>query len=172
MSSHRPTPPPEGTPLNTAELRLLADRERNAQAQRESRARRAKERAAATLAKNPSGYIVPPMPAGLRAQRQWLRAGHDAYSHRQITHTELTEMRRSVSVQAETYKAGAVVRGSFAQDRAAVAQEKMADALALVEHGGAAVALLARLREGLASGVRRPLPGMRSISPPPSEPAS
>ncbi len=99
------------------------------------------------------------MPAGLTKQRRWLRAGHDAYSARKITLLELTEMRRSVSTQAETYKAGAVVRQSFAAERTAAAQERMADALAAVEHGGAALLMLSRLQEGLTEGKRRPLPG-------------
>lgn len=98
---------------------------------------------------------------------------HDAYSHRKITLLELTEMRRSVSTQAETYKAGAIVRQSFAAMRAAEAQEKMAEVLASVEHGGAAVMLLSRLREGLTDGRARPLPRAvpARLQPPTAEPA-
>ena len=43
--------------------------------------------------------------------------------------------------------------------RTAEAQARIAETLARVEHGGAAVALLERLRAGIADGPRRPLPG-------------
>ncbi len=43
---------------------------------------------------------------------------------------------------------------------AGATQEKLLDALLVVEHGHAAVQLLARLEDGLAKGTRRPLPGM------------
>jgi len=43
--------------------------------------------------------------------------------------------------------------------RSADAQERIAEALARVEHGGAAVMLLQRLQAGIADGPRRPLPG-------------
>jgi hypothetical protein len=161
--------------LNTQELRKLLEREKRAQDKRAQRARQATERATAALAPNPGNYVVPKMPAGLTAQRRWLRDGHDAYSDRKITLLELTEMRRSVSTQAETYKAGAIVRQSFAAERAAAAQERMAEVLASVEHGGAAVMLLARLREGLGEGRTRPLPRAMlrrmGVAPPPEEPA-
>ncbi len=155
------------------QLDKLIERAKKADDKKAQRARQAVERATAALAPNPDGYVVPKMPAGLTAQRRWLRDGHDAYSHRRITLLELTEMRRSVSTQAETYKAGAIVRQSFAAERAAMAQERMADVLASVEHGGAAVMLLSRLREGLTDGRTRPLPRavpMR-LPPPAVEPA-
>ena len=158
--------------LNVEELQVLARRQRETEAKRERRARQAKERARAALAANPGGYVVPPMPAGLTKQRRWLRAGHDAYSARKITLLELHEMRRSVSTQADTYKAGAVVGQSFAAERAAAAQERMADVLAAHEHGGTAVMLLARLQESLTEGKRRPLPGRVHVLTSSSEPAS
>lgn len=155
------------------ELDKLIERSKKADDKKAQRARQAVERATAALAPNPDGYVVPSMPAGLTAQRRWLRDGHDAYSHRKVTLLELTEMRRSVSTQAETYKAGAIVRQSFAAERAAMAQERMADVLASVEHGGAAVMLLSRLREGLTDGRSRPLPRAvpTRLQPPAVEPA-
>jgi hypothetical protein len=157
-------------PLNIDELKLLAERERGAARKREQRSKAAQERAQQALAPNPGGFVVPEMPAGLRAQRRWLRDGHDLYSRRQITILELTEMRRSVSAQADTYKAGAIVRQSLAALRSAVATERMADTLAAVEHGGQALVMLSRLQEGLASGQRRPLaPRIVTAMPPPKD---
>jgi hypothetical protein len=49
-------------------------------------------------------------------------------------------------------------------------QQQLVDALLRLEHGGAAVALLAQFQNGQASGQRRPLPG-RVLSLPGSEPA-
>ena len=43
--------------------------------------------------------------------------------------------------------------------RAALAQEKLVEALLTVEHGGAAMLLWQRLQDGLSEGRRRPLPG-------------
>ncbi len=43
---------------------------------------------------------------------------------------------------------------------AGATQEKLLNVLLAVEHGHAAVQLLARLEDGLAKGTRRPLPGM------------
>jgi hypothetical protein len=45
------------------------------------------------------------------------------------------------------------------QARTAESQERLVEALLRVEHGGAAMLLLARLQDGLADGRRRPLPG-------------
>lgn len=158
------------------ELDKLIERAKKADDKKAQRARQAVERATAALAPNPSGYRVPDMPAGLTAQRRWLRDGHNAYSRREIGLLELTEMRRSVSTQAETYKAGAIVRQSFAAERSAVAQERMAEVLASVEHGSGAVLLLSRLREGQLEGRGRPLPPamLRRLgvtAPPTDEPA-
>jgi hypothetical protein len=55
--------------------------------------------------------------------------------------------------------------------RVADAQEVMATTLATVEHGASAMMLLSRLQDSLRGGPRRPLPGMRSITPAPTEPA-
>ncbi|HWP34498.1 MAG TPA: hypothetical protein VNM66_02780 [Thermodesulfobacteriota bacterium] len=51
--------------------------------------------------------------------------------------------------------------------RTAEAQEKLVEALLRVEHGGAAVALLARLQEGLGDSRRRLPPPVRAIPAPP-----
>src|SRR6266516_1092911 len=96
-------PPPPPPPLDPAELRVLASRERERVGRAERRARSAQEHAQAALAPNASGYVVPRMPAGLTAQRKWLRVQQDAYHRRRISIIELTECRRAVSVQAETY---------------------------------------------------------------------
>ena len=54
--------------------------------------------------------------------------------------------------------------------RVADSTELMAQTLAQVEHGASAVLLLNRFQDSLRSGTRRPLPGLRQIMPPPSEP--
>lgn len=56
--------------------------------------------------------------------------------------------------------------------RAADAQERLVEILASLEHGGAAVAFLARLQSGLAEGKRRPLPGRVLQMTPPDGDAS
>jgi hypothetical protein len=71
--------------VHAQELRKLVERAKKADDKKAQRARQAVERATAALAPNPSGYVVPPMPAGLTGQRRWLRDGHDAYGHRRIT---------------------------------------------------------------------------------------
>jgi hypothetical protein len=158
--------------LNTQELRKLAEREKKAQDKREERARKATERAVAALAPNPDGYVIPKMPAGLSAIRKWVREAHDAYSERKIGPLELAEIRRSASSVGELYRTGAELRKAEAAMRAAQAQEQMAAALAAVEHGGAAVMLLARLQESLTDGRRRPLPGrVHALPTGPPEPA-
>lgn len=166
------SPDPSLTPRQLEDIAVVAGRERERVSKQQQRARTAQERAQAATAPNQSGYVVPPMPAGLRRQRKWLRDGHDAYSRREIGLLELTEMRRSVSAQSETYKAGAVVRQSLAAMRAAQAQERMAEVLAAVEHGGAVVGFLARLQESVGNGQRRPLPGVRAVLPSQSGSAS
>jgi hypothetical protein len=55
------------------------------------------------------------------------------------------------------------------QAKTAEAQERLLEALLRVEHGGAAVMLLARLQEGLNESRRRPLPGARAVVPPSNE---
>jgi hypothetical protein len=159
------------------ELDKLIERAKKADDKKAQRARQATERATAALAPNPDGYVVPPMPAGLSAIRKWLRAAHDRYSARQIGPLELTEIRRSASSVGDLYRTGAELRKAEAAIRAAQAQERMAEVLASVEHGGAAVMLLARLREGLDEGRSRPLPPamLRRLhetrEPPPEAPA-
>jgi len=145
--------------LSTEELKLLALREKRAIDKRAERERKGQERAAAALALNPNGYVVPNMPSGLAGVRQWVRRAHDAYSRRQIGVVELAEIRRSASTLGDLYRVGAEIRKAEAAIRAATAQERMAEVLAQVEHGGAALLMLSRLQEGLSEGKRRPLPG-------------
>ncbi len=66
---------------------------------------------------------------------------------RRVSPIELMEMRRSMSAVLETFKIQALMTQAKAAIRAAHAQERMADTLASLEHGGAGVALLARLRD-------------------------
>jgi hypothetical protein len=159
--------------LNTRELRKLAEREKKAQDKRAERARTATERATAALAPNPDGYVVPKMPAGLSAIRKWVREAHDAYSARQIGPLELTEIRRSASSVGDLYRTGAELRKAEAAIRAAQAQERLVETLAALEHGGAALAMLVKLQDGLTDGRRRPLPGrvLSAVPPTPTEPA-
>lgn len=158
--------------LTADELRRLANRERDTQWKRKRRAELAATHAKAALAPNPTGYVVPDMPSGLSAIRKWVRQAHDAYSRRQIGPFELTEIRRSAASLGDLYRAGAEIRKAEAALRGAQAQERMAEALAAVEHGGAAVMLLARLQESLTDGRRRPLPGRVHALPSSQEPAS
>jgi len=152
-------PVTDGTPLSQGELRLLAQREKRAQDKRNERARQATERATAALAPNPGGYVVPSMPSGLSGIRRWVRLVHDAYSRREVGVMELAEVRRSASTLGDLYRVGAEIRKAEAAIRGAQAQERMAEVLASVEHGGAALLMLSRLHDGLAEGKRRPLPG-------------
>lgn len=157
---------PTLTPAQLEDVAVVAGRERARLAKQQQRARKVEEQAKAAAAPNADGYVVPPMPAGLMKLRRWLRAGHDAYSARRIGLLELTEMRRSVATQSDTYKAGAVVRQSHAAMQAAEAQTRMADVLASIEHGGAVVAFMARLQETVSNGApRRPLPRVRAALP-------
>lgn len=157
--------------LSVPELKLLARRERETQAKRERRARQAVERATAALAPNPDGYVVPAMPAGLSAIRKWVREAHDAYSGRRIGPLELTEIRRSASAVGDLYRTGAELRKAEAAIRAAQAQERLVETLAALEHGGAALAMLVKLQDGLTDGRRRPLPGRVLNAVPPTTPA-
>jgi hypothetical protein len=159
---------PEGAevpPLSTAELRRLASREADAQRKRNERTRAAMEKAAAAVAPNPAGFVVPSMPAGLSGLRLWVRRAHDAYSARRIGPLELAEVRRSASALGDLYRVGADLRKAEAAIRAAQAQERMAEVLAAVEHGGTALLMLARLQDSLADGRRRPLPGAARVMP-------
>jgi hypothetical protein len=88
-----------------------------------------------------------------------LKQAVEFYSARRIGPFELAEIRRSASSVGDLYRTRAELRKAETALRAAQAQERMAEALAAVEHGGAAVMLLARLQESLTDGRRRPLPG-------------
>jgi hypothetical protein len=159
-------PEPTLDRLTVDELKRVAQRERNRINQQRHRAAQATAHAAAALLPNPSGYVVPPVPAGLHKLRKWVRSCHDAYSQRRIGVTELAEVRRSASALGDLYKAGAEVRRSEAALRSAAAQEQLVASLQALEHGGAAVMLLAQLQQGLAEGKRRPLPGRVFAAPP------
>ncbi len=156
--------------LNVKELQALSRRVQETERKRRLRARQAEDRARAGLKPNPDGYVVPPMPAGLSALRRWVRGAHNAYSSRKIGPIELGEIRRSASAVGDLYRTGAELRKAEAALRAAQAQERMAEALAAVEHGGTALIMLARLQESLSDGRRRPLPPR--LLAPPAEPAS
>jgi hypothetical protein len=154
--------------LTTAELKLLAQRERKAQDKRAWRERKAQERAQSALAPNPGGYVTPRAPVHPGKLRKWLRDRHQDYAQRRIGIVELTECRRTAAGIGDLHKAESTVRGADAALRAAEAQERIADALGSLEHGGAAAMFLARLRgpDGLYSGQRRPLPRpMQAVSP-------
>jgi hypothetical protein len=157
----------------TQELDKLIERAKKADDKKAQRARQATERATAALAPNPDGYVVPPMPAGLSQIRKWVREAHDAYSARRIGPLELTEIRRSASSVGDLYRTGAELRKAEAAIRAAQAQERLVETLAALEHGGAALAMLVKLQDGLTDGRRRPLPGraLTAVPPPPAEPA-
>jgi len=58
---------------------------------------------------------------------------------------------------------GADLRKAEAAIRAAQAQERMAEVLAAVEHGGTALLMLARLQDSLTDGRRRPIPGAARV---------
>jgi hypothetical protein len=151
--------------LTAAELRRLASRQQETEKKRRQRARQASDHAKAALRPNPSGYLVPAMPAGLPAIRKWVRRAHDAYSRRAIGPFELAEIRRSAGAVGDLYRTSAELRKAEAALRAAQAQERMAEALAAVEHGGTALLMLARLQESLGDGRRRPLPGRAQALP-------
>lgn len=155
-------------PLNTEELRSLAQREQRTQAKRRERARKAEQHAEQAMRPSPTGYRVPPVPAGLSAIRKWARQQHDAYSRRDLAVPELNECRNTMRALADSYRASADLRKAEAAMRAAEAQERMADTLASLEHGGPAVALLARLRE--MPGESRPLPFRRQVTAGPDTP--
>jgi hypothetical protein len=72
-------------------------------------------------------------------------------------------VRRSAGTVGDLYRVGADLRKAEAALRAAEAQERMADVLAQVEHGAGAFVLLERLKNGVDTGPRRPLPGVRSL---------
>ena len=155
------------TPLSLEEQRLIAQREKWREERAARRAASANGHHRAADAPPLDGTVVPSMPAGLSATRRWVRKVQDLYAQRKVTSAELTECRRSASTVADLYRAGADLRKAEAAIRAAEAQEKMADILASVEHGGAAVALLARLRE--MPGETRALPFRRATPLPKPE---
>jgi hypothetical protein len=153
--------------LTVAEMRLVAQRERWRQDKAATRAAKlAAEQAAAGA---PADGLLERMPAGLSQIRRWVRTATDLYLDGKMTSARLAEVRRSAGTVGDLYRVGADLRKAEAAQRAADAQERMADVLAQVEHGGAAVVLLERLRNGLTDGPRRPLPGRsRSLMPPES----
>jgi len=156
-------------PETSPAVKALAARENAAERQRRSRSSRDEARAIAAMAPNPDNYRVPKMPRNIKGLRIWMAKAHDEYSgnvtgQRRVSPIELMEMRRSMTAVLETYKISALVRQARAAIRQAEATERLADALSSMEHGGAAVALLARLRE--MPGETRPLP-FRRLTPVP-----
>jgi hypothetical protein len=156
-------------PETSPAVKALAARENAAERQRRSRSSRDMARAEAAMAANPGNFVVPKMPRNIRGLRIWMAEAHDEYSgnvtgQRRVSPIELMEMRRSMTAVLETYKISALVRQARAAMRQAEATERLADALSSMEHGGAAVALLARLRE--MPGETRPLP-FRRLTPMP-----
>jgi hypothetical protein len=141
-----------------ADIRRIANREKRREEKQRERARKVKELSTAAMSRNPGGYVVPDMPAGLSHIRKWVRDAHNAYSRRDITPIELTEIRRTAATMGDLYRTSAELRKGEAAIRAAIAQESMTATLASVEHGGAALLMLSRLQDGLAEGKRRPLP--------------
>jgi hypothetical protein len=167
---------PDIPPLATEELRLLADRERDAQRKRVERAAAAQARALAGDV--PAAVKLPPMPASLRAIRKWLRDAFDLYEQGHRNVARLDQTRAHARAVADMFKASAEIRKAEAAIRSAAAQERLSEILAALEHGGATVALLASLRtaDGLLAGPRRPLPRAvaplpRAVAPPAEEPA-
>jgi hypothetical protein len=159
-------------PLTAEELRRVALRERDRRRKQTQRARLVKERAREAVKPNASGYQVPPMPGGLAEIRRWVRSCHDAYSRREIGPIELGEARKSAAAVGELYKVGAEIRKSQAALRSAEAQEKLADSLLEIQHGGVAMLMLARLQSALTEGKQRPLPRAPSSLPTPPEDAA
>ena len=156
-------------PETSPAVKALAARENAAERQRRSRSSRDMARAEAAMAANPGNFVVPKMPRNIRGLRIWMAEAHDEYSgnvtgQRRVSPIELMEMRRSMTAVLETYKISALVRQARAAMRQAEATERLADALRSMEHGGAAVALLARLRE--MPGESRPLPFRRAVAAP------
>jgi hypothetical protein len=145
--------------LSIGELKLLAQREKRTQQKRAERERKAREHQEKAMQANPGGYVVPRMPAGLSRIRKWYRDQHNAFSRRELHAAELKECANSMRVLADSYRASADLRRARAMERSAAAQERMADVLASVEHGGAAVLMLRQMQEGLLDGKRKPLPG-------------
>jgi hypothetical protein len=73
------------------------------------------------------------------------------------------ELDPRLSAEARGYAALAI------QDRSVKAQEALVEALLKVEHGGAALLMLERLKGGLTDGPRRPLPGLALAAAPRSD---
>ncbi len=137
------------------------EREQWRQDKAAQRKRRVEEHARQAMELSPTGYRAPPVPSGLSAIRKWVRKQHDAYSRRDLALPELNECRNTMRALADSYRASADLRKGAAAMRAVEAQERMADVLAQLEHGGAAAALLARLRE--MPGESKPLPFARRV---------
>lgn len=110
--------------------------------------------AARRVRPNPD-YRIPAPPGALARLPSWLRGVHVDWVDGNVSPNELRECREMVASLTSIHRAKADLRRARAAERAAMAQERMADVLASFEYGGAAVALLARLRE--MPGETRPL---------------
>jgi len=104
--------------------------------------------------------LLPRVPRRLDRRIDWLTDRfHDATEGR-IAWPLYQECRRVAASLSDIDRAAADVRRSEAAVEAAQAQTRMAEVLAQVEHGGAALVMLQRLQESLQDGKgRKPLPG-------------
>lgn len=98
------------------------------------------------------------MPGTLAGMRAWIRDLQDAFNRGWIDKATLQESRRSMMAVGDLYRVGAEMRKAEAAVVAAHAQARLADTLAALEHGGAAVIALARLQESMGKGDRRRIP--------------
>jgi hypothetical protein len=113
-------------------------------------------------ARGETEFIVPAMPTALARLPEWFTYVVDAYGRGELTVDQVRECRRNAATYGDIHRAMADVKKADAQMKAAQAQERMAEVLAAFEHGGPAVAMLARLQEGLSDGTPRALPGRRA----------
>ena len=126
-------------PLSEASRRLNRDRNRQAR------------RAGLSSA-------VPAMPGTYREIREWIRQVTDLRMQDDITESELVSCRRSVAAWCEVHRTQAVDRTSKAAERAAAAQERLAEVAAKSEYGEMAWVVYEHVRQELATGRRTPLP--------------
>lgn len=102
-------------------------------------------------------FVVPPIPADLGDQQEWHRFVADAYLRGEVDEDTMGKVRVIFRDQRDAFRVAYEGDKARAALRIADSQERMADVLASLEHGGAAVVMLQRLAEGVA-GRRRPLP--------------
>lgn len=115
--------------------------------------------------------VIPSMPARGGDIQAWVRMLTDGYMLGAVEAEKLREARRSAACVWEGERTKADVKRAEAAMVAAQAQERMGEVLAAFEHGGPAVAMLARLQEGVETKRRRALPGRVKALRDGSEPA-